>query len=96
MSCGTVVFLTFLLSVSNMPLNELLDYLANQKAQFIANQSSKVCISIVEKNAYGMNRDRTHCTGLDTYVVIMTCFCRKNYHGRMMDRTFRASRRLCM
>ncbi|KAK9444142.1 uncharacterized protein VB005_01888 [Metarhizium brunneum] len=80
-----------------MSSDDLLEHLADQKPQFVDDACSKVyfyivcqhrrvCLAIVEKDAYGAGQDRIHRPGVDSYLKVLTYFClKKDYHGHALD-----------
>ncbi|KAF3921862.1 hypothetical protein AA313_de0208651 [Arthrobotrys entomopaga] len=74
-----------------------IDYLVTQKPAFVSacrsrvynyieRQDRRYLVQIVEKNAYGPNRHRTHHVGIDSYIAVLACFCtEETYNGHDLD-----------
>jgi hypothetical protein len=81
---------------SQPSLDSLLDKLGDQEPEFLYRVRSRVhsyvrgtgkeCVAIVEKDAYGLGRPRTHHIGIDSYIHVLWCFLRKEpYHHHELD-----------
>lgn len=78
------------------PLDDLLDKLGDQETTFLSRVRERVktyvrgtgteCVSIVEKDGYGTGHPRTHHLGLDSYLLVLSCFLvKKNYKQHDLD-----------
>ncbi|KAF4337513.1 hypothetical protein FBEOM_8611 [Fusarium beomiforme] len=80
-----------------MSSSDIFDELVTQQDEFINHARSRVynyvrqqrrrdLTQIIEKDAYGPAQHRTHHPGLDSYVVVLGCFCAKRpYNDHDLD-----------
>ncbi|KAK6540377.1 hypothetical protein TWF694_009178 [Orbilia ellipsospora] len=53
---------------------------------YIERQDRRFIVQIVEKNAYGPGRHRTHHPGIDSYIAVLACFCaEEKYKDHELD-----------
>jgi superoxide dismutase len=77
-------------------LDTLVKDFAKDKTSFIASVKSRIetyvksreleCVALIEQDAYGKGRPRTHHPGLDSYMLVLGCFLTKSdYKGHTVE-----------